>query len=307
NDGVAVAPLAGIIDFDRDPREPLDHEFAGLRRMPTGSASGNVDLLGGTEFLFADAHLVEKNVTGFLRDSAEGGIADGAGLLIDFFEHEVLEPALLRLDWIPGDVLHLPRNRTAIEIGQLHASWRDYSEVAVAQEEEIARVIKNRRHIGGNKVFVVAQTDHGRWAVASCNDFVRFIDRDHSQSENASQLANRFANRFLEGRPAVAGLQEVLLDQVGDDLGVGFGDKLVTFFDQLALECNVIFDDAVMHNHNAAGAIAMRVRIFFGWASVRGPARVPDAVRAIERFLPNNIFQIAKLALRPPDLQPLAV
>ena len=40
------------------------------------------------------------------RDAAEGGVADGARLLPDFLEHEVLVAALFRLDGIPLDALH---------------------------------------------------------------------------------------------------------------------------------------------------------------------------------------------------------
>ena len=30
--GIAVAVLAGVVDIDREPRQPLDHELAGERR-----------------------------------------------------------------------------------------------------------------------------------------------------------------------------------------------------------------------------------------------------------------------------------
>src|SRR5216683_1985126 len=47
-----IAPFAGIIDFDGDPRQALDHELPRLRRVPTGSAGGNVDFLSGFKFGF---------------------------------------------------------------------------------------------------------------------------------------------------------------------------------------------------------------------------------------------------------------
>ncbi len=45
---------------------------------------------------------------------------------------------------------------------------------------------------------------------------------------------------------AVAGLQVMLLDQVGDDFGVGFGGEFVAFGGQLFLEREIIFDNAVV-------------------------------------------------------------
>ncbi len=52
-------------------------------------------------------------MTRILRDAAQCRVADGAGLLVDFLEHEVLEAALLRQDRVPGDVLDLAPNRTS--------------------------------------------------------------------------------------------------------------------------------------------------------------------------------------------------
>ena len=62
-------------------------------------------LVAAREFLVGDLHLAEEDVAGVERDAAEGGVADGAGLLPDFLEHEVLVAALFGLDGVPGDAL----------------------------------------------------------------------------------------------------------------------------------------------------------------------------------------------------------
>ncbi len=72
--------------------------------------------------------------------------------------------------------------------------------------------------------------------------------------------------------------------------------KLVAFGDQLFLQLDVIFDNAVVHHDDFAGAIAMRMRVFFRGAAVSGPARVADAVDAVERRDANRFFEIAELA-----------
>ena len=74
---------------------------------------------------------------------------------------------------------------------------------------------------------------------------------------------------------------------------------------EFALQLKIILDNAVMYNHNAAGAVAVRVRVFFGWPAVRGPARVADAERAVERMLAQDLFQIPELARRTPELERL--
>src|SRR2546426_3964944 len=40
-------------------------------------------------------------------DASKEGVADGPRLLVDLFQHEVLEAGLLGHDRIPGDALHL--------------------------------------------------------------------------------------------------------------------------------------------------------------------------------------------------------
>src|ERR1700685_269088 len=126
DDRIAVAPLAGVIHFDRDARQALDHELARHRRMPTGSASLDVDLLRRFELGLGDFHLVEEDVSGVLRDSSQRSVAHRARLLVDLLEHEMLEPTLLRGNWVPGDVLDLALNRLSVEVGDLYAFGRDY-------------------------------------------------------------------------------------------------------------------------------------------------------------------------------------
>ena len=52
-----------------------------------------------------DVEVVEEDFAGVEGDAAEGGVADGAGLLVYFFEHEVLVAGLLGHDGVPGDAL----------------------------------------------------------------------------------------------------------------------------------------------------------------------------------------------------------
>ena len=70
DDGIAVAPFAGVIDLDRDAGEAFDHELAGLCGVPTGAAGHDVDLLRGAEFGFADLHFVEEDVASVERNAS---------------------------------------------------------------------------------------------------------------------------------------------------------------------------------------------------------------------------------------------
>ena len=93
-----------------------------------------------------------------------------------------------------------------------------------------------------------------------------------------------------------SGLLELVFDQVRDDLGVGFADELVAARDEGLLEREVVLDDAVVHHDEGAGAVAVRVRVLLSGAAVCGPARVADAVGAVQRLVAQHGFQVAQLA-----------
>src|SRR5687768_3041072 len=102
-------------------------------------------------------------------------------------------------------------------------------------------------------------------------------------------------------------MSQVLFDQVRDDFGIGLSDEAVIGVTETFLKLQVIFDDSVVNDNHAARAIAMRVRVFFGWASMRGPARVADAVSAIDWAKPNRLFEVAQFAFCAADLEFVAL
>ena len=75
---------------------------------------------------------------------------------------------------------------------------------------------------------------------------------------------------------------------------------------QLVLESEVVLDNAVVDDDDAAGAVAVGMGIFFRRAAVRGPAGVADAVgSAAAGLLADDFFQIAQLAWGAAQFQPV--
>ena len=72
----------------------------------------------------------------------------------------------------------------------------------------------------------------------------------------------------------------VMPDQVGDHLGVGLRLKDAAVRREPFFQLEIVLDDPVVHDDDPAGAVDMRMRILFGGAAVRGPARVTDPVGA---------------------------
>ena len=97
------------------------------------------------ELLLGDVHFVEENFAGFLRDAAEQRVADGARLLEDFLLHEMLEAALFGHDRVPGDVLRRAADRMAFEIDDADALRSEHGDFAIAQKENVARVLRGWR------------------------------------------------------------------------------------------------------------------------------------------------------------------
>ena len=83
---------------------------------------------------------------------------------------------------------------------------------------------------------------------------------------------------------------------MGDDLGVGFGLELVALGDEGLLELEVVFDDAVVHDDEGSGAVAVGVGVFLSGAAVSGPAGVAYAVGAVQGGLVDDDFEVFELA-----------
>ena len=99
-------------------------------------------------------------------------------------------------------------------------------------------------------------------------------------SAESRTIANRPAQPLHRAQHGV--LEAVVLplgfDQVCDDFGIGFGDELVALRLQLALELEIVLDDAVVDDDDPAGAVAVGMGVLFGGPAMRGPPRVAEAV-----------------------------
>jgi hypothetical protein len=90
---------------------------------------------------------------------------------------------------------------------------------------------------------------------------------------------------------------------VGDDFGVGLGDETVTAPDEIGLEGEVVFNDAVVDDDEGAGAVAVGVRILFCRPAMGGPAGVADAEAALDGAGGDDGLKVAQLAGGAAQLQ----
>ena len=128
---------------------------------------------------------------------------------------------------------------------------------------------------------------------------------DNGEREHPHKLPHGRAHGVFQAgrRPPRAISVQVFFHQVGDHFRVGFGGELVAFGFKLLLQLQVILNDPVVNHRHGLMAIAVGVGVLLRGRAVRGPARVPDAVRAVHGIEANLLFQIAQLARGPANVQ----
>jgi len=81
----------------------------------------------------------------------------------------------------------------------------------------------------------------------------------------------------------------------------------MSFTGELFFESEIVFNDSVVDHDDPAGAIPMRMGVFFRRTAVSRPARVANSVGPIEGIETDQVFKVAQFALCPPNLEPTAV
>ena len=152
-------------------------------------------------------------------------------------------------------------------------------------------MFENRGNIRSDKVLAVAQPQHQRRRGLGGDQLVGFGFRQHDDRERTAQPQDGFAHGLVQ--PAAA--FELFLDQMRDQLGVGFGAELVAASEQFGAQLDEVLDDAVVDDGDRAGFVGMRV--FLRRAPVSRPSRVPDSDMASQRGVGQQMAQVFQLAL----------
>ena len=216
---------------------------------------------------------------------------------MDFLEHEVAVFAFVG-GFGAVAVLHgFALDRLTVDVPDLHAFTADIGNIAFFQVHEAVGDLAQGQLVGSKEVFAQAQADHQRAATARSNDTVRLAGADHGQAIGAVQ----FLDRGLEGGGQVAVVLELVIEQVGDDFGVGVRGEHVAQAFQLFAQHFVVFDDAVVHHGQVAGKV--RVGVAFARRTVSRPTGVGDTQTANQRLAGQGLLQLADLARTAHALQ----
>ncbi len=115
-------------------------------------------------------------------------------------------------------------DRVTLEGLDRSAFTRDHGDLVAFEEGDLAGVLEDGGHIGGDQHFAFAEPDHHAAGVADAggDDLVWFIGGDDHDAVMALEQLESFAR----GAEQVVFVGEEFLDQVDDDLGVGLGVEL---------------------------------------------------------------------------------
>ena len=203
----------------------------------------------------------------------------------------MLEARLLRHHRVPGDALGRRLDRVAGEIGERHTVAGDGRHLLIAEEHDVAGMAQHRRHIRRHQELAVAHADDDRRAVSDGHQLVRVVCGQQHHAEQTADQRERPADRVLQ--PVVAHLP---LDQVRNNLGVGLGLERMALVLELELQLQVVLDNPVVHDDDAAGAVAVGVGVFLGRPAVSRPPGVAQTVVAVHRVLGDRFLEARQLS-----------
>jgi len=158
--------------------------------------------------------------------------------------------------------------RVAVEVDDLDVVARDAHDLVLAELDRVAGVGDEGGDVGREEVLAVADAHDERGVAAGGDDLVGRDGVDRDQRERALEAADHGAH----GLDEVGAQIELAAQQVRGDLGVGVGGELLAA--QVGAQRQMVLDDAVVHDGDAAGDV--RVRVGVGRAAVRRPAGVAD-------------------------------
>ena len=231
-------------------------------------------------------------------------VGDGLRLLEDLLLHVVAVGAEIGRAGVRHHrlrcALHWPVVAFGVGVRDPRLAKLQVDHVAFFEIDDLVGDAGQRHGVGSDEVLARtcdgSEAEHQRRALASADDAVRLVAAEHGDGIGAMKARQRSLYRVEQ----VAVVEVV--DEMGDDFGIGLGDEVVALRLQLGAQVVVVLDDAVVHQADparrghargftrvapgrrcalSAGAARavreVRVRVVHERRAVRCPARVGDA------------------------------
>src|SRR5262249_5599885 len=135
----------------------------------------------------------------------------------------------------------------------------------------------------------INRADHQRRPFANGNNLLRIVSGEASERKHSAQFRKRFYYSVLQTA------FEISLDEMGDNFGVGFGGELVAFLEEPPFQLKIVFDNAIMRDHNPTMAVTMWMGVLFGGSAMCGPSRMAQSELTGERLFGKQILEVPQL------------
>ncbi len=192
HDGVAVAELGREHDLDIAAQQVLEVILADHADMVRRSAGDDKDAGKFAHLLDRELEIVEDDLA--VLDARGDGAAQRLGLLHDLLEHEVLVASLFRGGNLPVDGEVLLFDSLPERVVDLDAVARQHGDLAVLHIRDIARVLDDGRHVGGEEVAALAVAEQQRRVLARGDDAVGAVGAEHTERVCALDAAQHTAH-----------------------------------------------------------------------------------------------------------------
>ena len=191
----------------------------------------------------------------------------------------MLVAALLRGLGVPGDGRQFLFDLLPVDIVEMHLSFREDGHLHVADVIDVARVLEDRGHVGGDVGPVRSLSHDQRAVLPRAVQAVRFIFEEDAEGVGSPDPEHRPGN----GLQRVVVPAVVVVHQLDRGLRVRLGMEAVARAHQLVLQLLVIFNDAVVHQRDLPVVRGVGMRVHLRRLPVGRPAGVADAASALHR------------------------
>ncbi len=285
---LAIAEFGSHIDLDRhagEPLEPVFGDIAGIARGAAGRDRNTLDILEVERQLDRQRYALGRHV-----DVARQRVADHFGLLVNFLGHEVAIIRLVDQERRRAGFQHLAiHHRAVLVVDHADFTGQDHP-VAILEIADGIGEGRERDGVRSQIHLAVAIADRQRRALAGADHQIAITLEHESQRERTTQLRQRGLHRILRRHS----LEQIGIDQVHHDFGIGLALELRTLLFQHLPQFAEILDDAVVDHGDVVGR--MRMRVALGRLAVGGPARVPDAGMAGQRLGAQSCLEVFQFA-----------
>ena len=212
------------------------------------------------------------------------GRLEGARLLHDLLEHEVVVAALLRRFDVPDHAGNLLLDRLPGTVIDREMVGRQLRKFAVVDVNHVFRMRNERRNVGGKEVLARADAEDHRSAVFGDEQAIRLVC-----TQNAEHIA-----ALQPGGGAHHGLLQIAVivhvDQMHHNFRIRLAVEHIALGQQHFAQLQIVFDDAVMYDGKLAVIADMRMGVHIRRRAVRGPSGMTDADAAAQVCAVMRLF-----------------